>query len=288
MPVIIATVVLGALAGLMFWDSARQDSPAPSAAAIPVATDAQQPARVTNVSTDEDFKKLSEPPMVEAVFVESHVTQRGLTELNRFSGVRSVELDHVRLNDAAIATLRNMQQIERLILTATGVNSQQVISLTGCDNLRELGLQREKLDPSSLMAIARMKQLKSLYLDGSSIDDQALDYLRVLPNLSLLSLASTPITSEGAAKLEKFEQVRVLSLASTKIGKAALDHLARMPRLEVLHLQGTHIGPRCLNELKQLKQVRVLEVSNRFGTASLIILRHALPQTLIYNVGDRI
>lgn len=161
-----------------------------------------------------------------------HSSQREAVEHIRYLGgdvkltpekkAKEVNLDSRPVVDADLKYLSQLDTLESLNLTGTGVSGGAMAHISNLTNLKKLSLGGG-------------------YQKPSNIDDEGLSHLTKLANLEQLVLSDSKITDAGLAHLSKLDNLRSLYVFQTKVGDAGLTHLEGLKNLEVLRAGRTGI-----------------------------------------------
>ncbi len=161
-----------------------------------------------------------------------------------------------------LESLKNKDDVERLMLCDTDVKNEDLASLKGFQ-IEVLDLSRTGIGDEGLRVLAEIPSLKTLVLDGTRVTDTGIGYLACLPNLRILFLKGTQVTDAGVEKLSDSEILLGLSLAECKniTGKSA-EYLGRMAQLLSLYINGSNIDHDQLAKLAKLRNLAYLNISN--------------------------
>ncbi len=140
------------------------------------------------------------------IYIGGHLTDAGLKELGKMTGLQTLwlgvnDINHrIRITDAGLAHLKDLQ------------------------DLRTLSLNQTQVTGRGLAHLGHMKALHTLELLGLPIADDDLKSLRALPALRTLDLRYTLITDAGVPDLTamQFDKLLVQGTKMTKVGHAAL------------------------------------------------------------------
>lgn len=170
--------------------------------------------------------------------------------LDHLSGL--IHLRHLEIGDTGITEiqhLRNMVELEVLILYNTLIHEGELTQLRGFLNLRELNIS-----------------------DIETVTDAVFEHLQELTKLEILSFCHTKITDRG---LEMFLLqdarilIRDLTLSQTHITDAGLEHvggLINLKNLDIsLNIAITDIGARHLRGLIKMENLNITgtKITNR-------------------------
>jgi Leucine-rich repeat (LRR) protein len=91
--------------------------------------------------------------------------------------------------------------------------------------LVELKLSSSGINDDDIVSISSLSNLEKLWLDGNMLTDLSLEKLVVLNNLSYLNLVSTPISKNGILQLKKLPALKNIYLYATKVTGEDLSQL---------------------------------------------------------------
>ena len=147
-------------------------------------------------------------------------------------------INQSKLNDAGLAHLASLKQLERFAYIGT--------SMTG----------------KPFKDFAGWTKLKSSSFRGSRIDDEGLQYLcERFPTYETLSLAHAHFSDAAAVHLAKLKNLKGLELGSNKATSQTLRHLLGLP-LEYFQLGEGVDSAGCIDILKEIKTLKRLTLSN--------------------------
>lgn len=117
-----------------------------------------------------------------------------ISRLPRFTTLKSLDLRHMEpFADVDFAPIRDMRQLERLVILNTGT-TDDVLQHLPLGSLRHLELPRCGITDQGALEIARHSNLESINLAETNITDHGAQALLALPKLHQLQLAGTDIT----------------------------------------------------------------------------------------------
>ena len=85
------------------------------------------------------------------------------------------------------------------------------------EQLVELKLSSSGINDDDIVSISNLSNLEKLWLDGNMLTDQSLEKLEVLNHLSYLNLVSNPISKNGILQLKKLPALKNIYLYETKV-----------------------------------------------------------------------
>jgi Leucine-rich repeat (LRR) protein len=173
------------------------------------------------------------------------------------------------VDDAMLAPLENLDELEELGLSDQDITGEGLIFLSSLEKLRWLDLGGSPLSDAGLYHLKQFKNLEYLNLGGTMITGRRLEYLRGLPRLHELDLSGLHLIDDRddnytawtppTEVLGQMTQLRVLGLSSTKLDN--FDFLAKMSELEELDVSGTEINRREISQLGDLAKLKNLRLA---------------------------
>jgi Leucine-rich repeat (LRR) protein len=160
-----------------------------------------------------------------------------LVHLTNLASLRRLNLQNLKLTDAALPYMKPLKTLDELDLGETPVTDAGLAELKGLENLRVLVLgDRESITDAGLAELKGLRNLRKLDLRSNNrITDAGLAEIKGLKNLQELDLVSNHlITDAGLAQLKGLDNLRFLALGQA--GEAGLSALKDLPRLERLSI----------------------------------------------------
>jgi hypothetical protein len=162
----------------------------------------------------------------------------------------SLEIYHQELTPAQLETLANNRSIRHLGIRNARLDNADVAVLGRMHQLESLELCHQQLDGTTLVdALPRFKSLHRLALVHCPLDDKVLPAIAKLPALRELHLSHTTVTDAGIRHLVNSQSLTELLLNDTFVSYKASDDLASIPSLKVLHLVEAGFDQRQLQAL---------------------------------------
>jgi Leucine-rich repeat (LRR) protein len=161
-------------------------------------------------------------------FINTKVTDVGLSGLAELPQVRELLFHVNQLSDAGLEPMQRMRNLERLI----------------CDNVLPLKRDGEWTD--------------------QKLTGVGFKFLQPLPRFTSLELIGTPLTDEGAEAISGLPHLERLTLIQANlITDAALESLSKMTHLKKLTIGGKQLTPDALAKLRQqLPSTEVVVLNN--------------------------
>lgn len=170
------------------------------------------------------------------------ITNPVLAQLAKTSSLRILRLANTKINDAGLAVLADLPNLE-------------VLSLS--NQISDNGLKQVKV----------LKRLKMLELHRAKVSDRGLATLKELPKLESLDLSDSKITDAGARILASFPALKQLDISGTLITDKGIALLAKLPKLEILYAPDT-LSDGGLRALVEAKHLKTLDMSGSRVTDS--------------------
>jgi Leucine-rich repeat (LRR) protein len=165
--------------------------------------------------------------------------------------VRSVNAEGVSaIDDAAVARLSDLPDLESLFLGRTSLTDEGVAHLAGCRALRELSLSETGVTSAGIGALMRLPVLERLYLAKTPIGGEGARRAATLAQLTHLSLQGVQLADDDLALLKRLERLEWLDVSATPLSDAALVHLGQLGKLRQLNIAATSLSDAGLEELK--------------------------------------
>jgi hypothetical protein len=120
-----------------------------------------------------------------------------------FCHVVTVNCCFSEFGDCEARHLRELTNLERLVLFGTQITDDGLRHLVGMVELRDLSVGHNRLTDKALVHVERLTNLRELDLCNTRITDAGLIRLGGLTNLESLDVSLTPVTDEGVKKLQK-------------------------------------------------------------------------------------
>lgn len=132
--------------------------------------------------------------------------------------LKKLSLGQAKLSIDSLAKLRQMPQLEELVLKGLAI------------------------DDEGLKAIAAVASLKRVNVPQADSSDDGLAALAALPELELLRIGGPRLTGAGLTAFEMHSRLRFLHLIDAPIEDAALDSVAKIETLESFYVDGGRVG----------------------------------------------
>ena len=144
----------------------------------------------------------------------------------------------------------SLVRVTRVVLPKSTTDGDLAV-LRDLSQLQVLMLQDTKVTGAGLVHLEGLSQLQGLDFFGSQVTDAGLVHLRWLRRLQLLGLQSTRITDAGLVHLEEMKELQQLVLTGTTVTDAGLEHLKGLTHLQELYLVNTKVTDHGIKKLQQ-------------------------------------
>lgn len=131
----------------------------------------------------------------------ANTSNRNLAPIASLTSVRRIDLDYTPIDD--ISALRGQTKLRWLDLEETNVDSEDLIELRNLRNLEHLILTRTAITDEGLEYVADMTKLIYLGLNETKVSDRCLVHFERLVNLRELELSDTNVTESGIQSLQR-------------------------------------------------------------------------------------
>jgi Leucine-rich repeat (LRR) protein len=192
-----------------------------------------------------------------------------------FRRVKSVKVWSTKINDADLAHLRVLADLESLEIVCPNVTDAGITHLRGLHRLERLylGIDRDKGTWLSLI-----RSLKSKIHAGpkpAHITDEGMSTLSRLDNLKTLYLNSDEVTDAGIEHLASLDDLEDLYLRCPRATVGGLKHLAELPRLRQLDVEGIRVQETADLDLPRFSSLKHLTFGARVSEGGRICFHTA-------------
>ena len=195
-------------------------------------------ATMINDRSGPSTKQSAEQDMVAALQkTGAHVT------LDDDGHVKSLVISTARANEAELALLKHLPQLERLTIgrvvftnppKKTIMREAALAHLRDVKTLKRLGLPRDITTDDTMKHLKGMTQLEFLDLGETQISDRALMHLNGMVKLRWLGVNSTAISDTGLSCLQKLPELRSVDARRTQVTEVGREALRKhIPAINV-------------------------------------------------------
>lgn len=215
-----------------------------------------------------------------------------LPQIRHLTGLKSLSLDHFRINEAGakglgifaslralrisgepkyslgeadIAALANLKSLEILSLNSDHITDAGMAQLARIKTLRKLGLSTGNIAGPGLVELANLPVLESFVAAGMAFDDSKLAYLKHVSGLKYLTITDPKITNSGMAMFGSFKKLEKLDLfRDSLLSDEGLANLGAMPALKWLDIGSGKFTARGIASLTSLQTLEELKLPNNY------------------------
>ena len=148
---------------------------------------------------------------VTRVGLRTETTDGDLTILRDLSQLQELMLQHTKVTGVGLMHLQGLSHLKGLDCFGSPITDTGLANLRGRKRLQVLGLQDTRVTDTGLKYLGGMTQLQQLVLTGTAVTDAGLDHLKGLSHLQEVYLVNTRVTHDGIKKLQQ-------ALPNCKIG----------------------------------------------------------------------
>ena len=195
-----------------------------------------------------------------------------MAHLGHLGNLEELTLSHTEVTDAGCIHLRRLTNLKDLDLSFSQVSGGGLVNLVGLSRLEKLSLHELSIEDADLRHLSGLKLLKKLQFNSKAITDDGLIHLRGLTNLTHLMMFSPKITTKGLKNLRGMTGLSYLGLSFT--GVDSLAPVSRLSKLSDLDLNDTPIDDAGLAPIEKLTGLVGLNLGRtRITDAGMIHLR---------------
>ncbi len=231
-------------------------------------------------------------------FMHAQLTDSGLAQLGRLKRLRHLGLYLCsRYTGAGLSFLKDLPQLESLLLYGQEITDQAAVNIAGAKNVRTLDLRDTAITDEGLRHLAGLTKVEILFLfpvstdvkDGQivrstepRISNAGLQYIGQMTNLRGLMLSSARVTAHGLKHLAGLKHLETLDVSCTDVSDEGLENLKGLVQLRYLGLGYTRITNVSAESLAALPNLIELGVgSTRMTAEGVARLRKEMPKTKI-------
>jgi Leucine-rich repeat (LRR) protein len=172
--------------------------------------------------------------------------------LKRFPKLKHLNLYGRNVDDAGLAHLSTLHELEELALGATHVGNNGLATLKQLKKLKYLYLRHTSVTDAGLIHLRGMVNLQGLDLFAIGITSKGMQDIGTLTNLKFLNLSLTQVDDIGLRDLKNLLQLGDVSLEGCKnVNESGLIELHVLKSLRELNIKGTKITPTGFEQLKK-------------------------------------
>jgi len=142
-----------------------------------------------------------EDNLVTAVILPSDVENPPIARLIAFPKLRRLNLDHAKIEVAALATLSDLSRLERLSLNSTSLGDAALRQIAKLPELKRLDMSWSEVTDAGTVELIPCKKLETLNLSWTNISDDSLEHFKNMTSLRRLILEGTNVSQAAVDKL---------------------------------------------------------------------------------------
>jgi RNA polymerase sigma factor (sigma-70 family) len=181
-----------------------------------------------------------------------------IAEIKKLS-IPGLAIESVEFTDDDLAELKELADLQILILRNVGINDAGLKHLTSLKALKRVTLEGTKATDGGLEQLQELKGLKIVQLGGEQFTDKAGAALKQLPTLTSVRLSNTKITAKGIEELGGLSDLETLDLMGGYTDDD-LPSLKKIGKLKTLRLHRTKVTDKGMDVLKDLTALKSLDV----------------------------
>lgn len=197
----------------------------------------------------------------ELSFHDAGLDDAALTTVANFEQLSRLELKEHAITDAGLGALGRRSSLRCLVLDCPATTDRGLSEISPLEELKMLALQSVALSSECWSQISKLKALTLLDLSTTTIDDAELKRLAELGSLTSLFLGHTDTANAGLQAIGTLSGLRTLSIAHTGITDSGLAELRNLSQLSALDLYNTRITTAGLKQLPALPSLKLLFLS---------------------------
>ena len=210
-------------------------------------------------------------------------TDEHLAAIGKLSEIRRVQLSGT-FTDEGISSLKDMRDVEVLILSDCRVTGRGLRHLRDCSKLRWLSLKGMPFDAEASAHLTRLTSLTDIDVRGLDVTAEFIANVAQLPNLENLDLSETSIADRELRGIAPLKRLRYLHIEGTHVKGQAFADLPNLKNLRSLFAEDSDMDDAAIPHLLGLTRLRNLELKGTSITANgLERLRGGLPNCTISN-----
>lgn len=155
----------------------------------------------------------------------SAMTDAGLTYVQQFPELRSLDVSYTAVSDAGMSHVSGLQHLESLNLGCNKIGDKGIAALSGLTRLRILDLSRTKITSSAMEHLSSLTNLEILDLHNTQVDDDGLRHLQGLSRLRELTISCTEVSDTGLQYIKEVKALRKLRIGANQVTGAGIEML---------------------------------------------------------------
>lgn len=164
------------------------------------------------------------------------------------------------VSDDGIKYLKNLRQLEFLVLDNSGVSDEGLKHLANLAELKGLSLANTGVNGEGLKHLSRLSNLEALFLSDSDIQDKHLNEIENFKKLNHLSLAGASVTGEGFSSKVNLPDLCRINFCESKFKRTYLDKFLDCKALQELNIGNCTLSNANYDSLQKMKSLTYLIV----------------------------
>jgi hypothetical protein len=196
-----------------------------------------------------------------------------LAQIAAIEELESLDLRNAVISDQGAGLLGPLRNLQTLNLAGSAIGTAGIAKLPN-GNLRSLDLSETRLNDGAIEIIAGWQSLETVSLRSAIASDIAIAELRRLPRLTKLDVSQTAAASETLNAIGGHPNLKHLELDGCPITDEDMELLASCQSMETLSVASTGVGDVGISRLAACKCLKKLVLrSTRATDRSLVALR---------------
>lgn len=159
---------------------------------------------------------------------EEGLSNKALPYLTRFKSIRVVDADKSEMKDQAVVALKDLPNLEILMLFANELDGSFLKSMTGLKKLKMLAMNNNGLDTRNLKYLTNVPSVATLDVGHMRLRPVDAEPVFKMPNLTSLSISSNPdIDDTVVPKMMAMKTLKWVDLRRTHISSAAIKKMTK-------------------------------------------------------------
>jgi hypothetical protein len=143
--------------------------------------------------------------------------EKTIGPIAHLTGLRRLEIDAAELNDAQLAPLKTLPNLESLSAVGNTAHGDCFKDFACKNTLKSIDLTFNPISKPAIAYLTQFKNLENLSLSQCSITDDDLPQLTKLTKLKSLSIGQSLVTSKGLRVLTKIKSLRLLDVNGSRL-----------------------------------------------------------------------
>jgi glyoxylase-like metal-dependent hydrolase (beta-lactamase superfamily II) len=226
------------------------------------------------------------PPAISINLNVSKTNDTDLTVLKEIKNIQTLLLRETPITDSGLAVLRDLSALVTLDLYHTAVSDSGLPHLKHLQGLQTLNLDWTKITDRGLKDLQQLRELRNVNLARTNVGDVGLRALKQLTKLVALDISNTKVTEDGLVELKELKDLRHLNLSFVPVTDAGMKILAQIHLLEELAINSNQVTDAGISELTKLACLKDLSLRRSKLTEAGLTSLLKLPKLESLDVAD--